>query len=279
MDPGMNYSRIHQNSYSTGKAKEKKLKKQKRGESTACVAFKVRVHSGNRNEFMKKYNRGHKFNAFSVGILILLLFSTLWGCAHTYVSLLGGWTSYEDTWDLSRASQYTGIWKNTQKEEIWYLYDDGLENGFMTAIIQDEDGNTGDFICRIISCCNGNEVALITALTDSFIDRALTDSFIDRALTFLYFSDDQPTVQPVFTIYHIDRKNNELMLLELRPAWVRKMAKNTPGKIRFLEVEDTLLITSEPADLIQLLESQDDLHTAFRKFRVLKYAGQVPRED
>ena len=205
---------------------------------------------------------------YRIALLCVLLVCVLMtGCAHTYVSTLNA----PDTRDVKKelvgpiTEKYSGVWENRKNNEKWYLWTRGKI--ILNVLLEDMNGNTGDFVCLIVETDSRGDLM--------FMEFNL-DTFLELSVAAFEFSGDQAVVQPVTTIYNIDRAGKQVVLSELRPGWVRRRAREEPEKIQFLEVEDTVLITSEPMDLVHLLRAEDDLGIAFRKFRVLEYVGELP---
>lgn len=203
------------------------------------------------------------WGAASLGVL--LLGAWLSGCAHTYVVNLNAADpgDFDENRTVQPAEKYTGIWRSEKHEETWYILE---KNGGRNVIVEDLEGNTGDFLGSIVASGVGELLFMGPNI----------ETFVDYSMPVLNFADDQPVVQPVFRMHGIERVGPKVVLSELRPAWIRKMARNRPEDLRFLEAEDTLLITTEPKTLIQLLERENSPGTAFRIFRVLEYVGGMP---
>lgn len=217
-----------------------------------------------------KGSRPGGFTLFKWSLFWLpVLLTTVWvsGCAHTHVATINAVDP--DVLDGNRPEanvlEHPGIWESRKHKETWYLWD---RPGGLNILIKDKDGDTGNFGFDVIVTDKGGE--LMFMVPDLL-------SFMELSIPWFEFSvENQTVIHPVVETYHLEKRGQNMVLSELRPGWIKKMAKKEPDKIQFIEIEDTVLVTSPPADLVEVLESQEDFHAAFREFRVLEYIGELP---
>jgi hypothetical protein len=215
---------------------------------------------------MKSGNGSYSIKMASGFMLALIMSGILSGCGHLYVASLHIPEPAVVETVSPRIQALVGTWTTQTHGETWYWFKGEEEDGYLFLIIEDKDGGTGVFQSVFVKVA---EEELVFLEPSVFL-------FPGQSLAFLDFAEDHPVVQPIFTIYRFERSGRQVILSELRPGWLKNIVKGETVGIRFVEVDNCVLITSGPEEFLSFLEGQPDLPAAFRKFRVLNYNGKLP---